>query len=241
MKNQPLQEKNSLKLIVLHLFPGVLIVIAQLFLIDRQLFSAFPPIYTFAAASIIGILGWELVFLCYQAKKETGCYNPLKLMNFQSSLTGSKLVGYTIVLFIFLGLCFSLFRPLADFLYSEVFGFMPKEFWIAPLTTASKPMIFLTICLYLFVFALLYPIIEEFYFRGYLLKRMGWMGNWGVLLNTVLFACYHFWSPWLIVTRVVALFPLYYVVSKKKSLKLGIIVHCLVNVTDVLPLILLLV
>lgn len=48
---------------------------------------------------------------------------------------------------------------------------------------------------------------------------------------------YHFWSPWLIVARVLAMLPLYYFVYKKDSLKLAIIIHYLANFSDVVALI----
>lgn len=60
------------------------------------------------------------------------------------------------------------------------------------------------------------------------------------ILNVILFSVYHFWSPWLIVTRIIAMFPLYYFVYKKNLLKLAILVHCLANFTDVTVLITLL-
>lgn len=104
------------------------------------------------------------------------------------------------------------------------------------MTGFSKEILIVTLLLYLFVIAVIYPVIEECYFRGFLLARMKWMGKWGIVLNTVLFACYHFWSPWLIVTRVISLLPLYYFTEKKDSLKLAIFVHCLANTTDIFPL-----
>ncbi|WP_080648312.1 CPBP family glutamic-type intramembrane protease [Clostridium pasteurianum] len=66
------------------------------------------------------------------------------------------------------------------------------------------------------------------------------MGKYSVLLNVILFSVYHFWSPWLIIARILGMLPLYYCVYKKDSLKLAILVHCLVNFTDVVSFMLLL-
>ena len=49
------------------------------------------------------------------------------------------------------------------------------------------------------------PIVEELYFRGYLLPRMEWMGRWAPLVNVSLFSLYHFWSPWQILGRILGL------------------------------------
>ena len=80
---------------------------------------------------------------------------------------------------------------------------------------------------------LIVPIIEELYFRGFLLARMQRFGVMSVFLNSLLFAIYHFWSPWLILTRFIALTPLFYVVYKRKSIWIGILVHCLSNFVTV--------
>jgi membrane protease YdiL (CAAX protease family) len=73
------------------------------------------------------------------------------------------------------------------------------------------------------------PIVEEFYFRGYLLPRMEWMGRWAPLVNVTLFSLYHFWSPWQIVARILGFAPTVYAVRWKRNIYLGMIVHCSLN------------
>ena len=48
-------------------------------------------------------------------------------------------------------------------------------------------------------------------------------------MNTVLFSVYHFFSPWRNLTRVLAIAPMVYAVSWKRSIFVGIAVHCLLN------------
>ena len=74
------------------------------------------------------------------------------------------------------------------------------------------------------------PIVEELYFRGYLLPRM--KGKFGPLVHSFLFAAYHIFTPWMIITRTIGLLPLIYVV-KRKNIYVGIIVHILLNSIDV--------
>lgn len=73
------------------------------------------------------------------------------------------------------------------------------------------------------------------------MARMKWMGGYSVLFNVILFSVYHFYQPWLIITRVAAMLPLYYFVYKKDSLKMGIFVHCLANFSDVVSYMMLLI
>ena len=76
------------------------------------------------------------------------------------------------------------------------------------------------------------PIVEELYFRGYLLPRMGYAGRWAPLLHSFLFGLYHIWTPWMFLTRTLGMLPLVYAV-RWRNLNLAIIVHVLVNMLDV--------
>ena len=78
------------------------------------------------------------------------------------------------------------------------------------------------------------PIVEELYFRGYLLPRMEWMGRWAPLVNVSLFSLYHFWSPWQIVARILGFAPTVYAVRWKQNVYLGMVVHCSLNSIAVL-------
>jgi hypothetical protein len=77
------------------------------------------------------------------------------------------------------------------------------------------------------------PIIEEIYFRGYLLPRLAHLGLWGVVLESVLFALYHFWTPWLAVGRAVGLLPLILIVRWRRNIYIGMAAHILANTVDV--------
>jgi uncharacterized protein len=78
--------------------------------------------------------------------------------------------------------------------------------------------------------AVLSPLIEELYFRGYLLPRM--KGKSAILFHSFLFAAQHVLEPWLIITRTLGLLPILLGV-KKKNIYIGIIVHILVNTLNV--------
>ena len=132
-------------------------------------------------------------------------------------------------------------KPLSNNLLNTVFSWIPSSYnYVQDMSLFERNFIIISMLVSFFVFTLILPIIEELYFRGYLLARMKWMGKYSVLFNVVLFSVYHFWSPWLILSRIISMFPLYYFVYKKDSLKLAILVHCLCNFTDVVVLITLL-
>ena len=101
------------------------------------------------------------------------------------------------------------------------------------MTTAASAWI-VTLAAYLAINGLLGPIVEELYFRGYLLPRMERLGRWAPLVNVSLFSLYHFWSPWQVMARIVGLGPTVYAVRWKRSVYLGMVVHCTLNTLSVL-------
>ena len=92
----------------------------------------------------------------------------------------------------------------------------------------------LTLVAYFLLNGFVGPIVEELYFRGYLLPRMAWMGRWAPLVNVSLFSLYHFWSPWQLPARILALAPTVYAVRWKENIYLGMVVHCTGNVLGIL-------
>jgi membrane protease YdiL (CAAX protease family) len=89
--------------------------------------------------------------------------------------------------------------------------------------------------------AWLAPFVEELYFRGFLLPRMPVSPTWSPVANAILFSAYHFWSPWQILTRTVAVAPMNFAVLKNRSIWVSVFTHCLLNTaTTIGPLVLIL-
>ena len=73
------------------------------------------------------------------------------------------------------------------------------------------------------------PILEELYFRGFLLPRIDRLGVWAVLLNVSLFAFHHLWTPLLNPGRILAWFPIIFIVWRKQNIYIGLYVHLITN------------
>lgn len=73
------------------------------------------------------------------------------------------------------------------------------------------------------------PIVEELYFRGYLLRRMSRWGKWAPLVNALFVTLYHFWQPHNYVGIFFVSFVLAYAVWKTQNLMVGIFIHCTLN------------
>ena len=121
--------------------------------------------------------------------------------------------------------------------HRRVFGWLP-DWFVAPIPVDRigdySPGWIVTLAAYLAINGFLGPIVEELYFRGYLLPRMERMGRWAPLVNVTLFSLYHFWSPWQILARILGLGPTVYAVRWKQNVYLGMAVHCALNTLGVL-------
>ncbi len=239
--NKEKEIRNIGKLIALHLLPGVVLTVVYLFMLNIGELERYPKVIILGLSGAFSIVTVQLGYLFYVAKKEEKSFNIFKILGLKSKLKIKEYVFYTILLLGVAGAFMTILKPLSNYMLDTVFAWIPIWYnYMEDMSLFSRSFIIITILVNLFFFTLIGPIIEEFYFRGYLLARTKWMGKYGVLLNVVLFSIYHFWSPWLIIARIVAFLPVFYCVYKKDSLKLSILVHCLANFTDVVSLVILL-
>jgi membrane protease YdiL (CAAX protease family) len=114
-------------------------------------------------------------------------------------------------------------------LYGNIFNFIPDWFRIDRFNTGETKYLILTIVLNFLLNGIFGPLVEELYFRGFLLPRMKMFGKFAPLINTVLFSIYHFFTPWENITRILAVIPLSYSVWVNKNVNIGIIIHCSLN------------
>ncbi|MBE0696614.1 MAG: CPBP family intramembrane metalloprotease [Anaerolineaceae bacterium] len=227
--NQNQIEKHSIaQSIFFHLFPGALI--GTFCFLFRQTANNFgyPAILALVLAVAFILIPTELGYLLYQGKKRTGRYSLNGIIHLKSSLPWWQFLIWVLVVFAAIGILFALMKPVEGFLKDRIF------FWIPDLDNGldgkySRTILTITYFLYFLFVVILGPIVEELYFRGYLLPRM--KGKFAVLIHSFLFAAYHFFTPWLIISRTIGFLPLI-LVAKKKSITMAMAVHILCNSVD---------
>ena len=124
-------------------------------------------------------------------------------------------------------------KPIDAALRRALFSWLPAWFDVTDVYRNpgfySKQIVIATWCVSLFATSVAGPIMEEIYFRGFLLSRLNGYGLPAPVLGITLFSLYHFWSPWMFVSRVVALVPMVFFVWRKRNIGIGIVAHCLLN------------
>lgn len=233
MKEKTHVEQHSIgQSLLLHLLPGLLITICYFVLIRPLQEWGYPSLLALMLAVVFILLPFELGYLFYQGKKKNGRFSLDGIISYREAIPGWQYILWVPILFVVLGILFTLFKPVDIFLQQKIFAGWP--ILESGLTGEySKASLLVTYIIVGIFGAVVGPVVEELYFRGFLLPRMAYAGKWAPLLHSFLFALYHIFSPWMIVTRTVAMLPLIYIVQRR-NIYISIATHVLVNSIDVI-------
>jgi membrane protease YdiL (CAAX protease family) len=223
------------RILALHLIPGALMTGAFVALAPAAEAMGLPPIAALLASIMLVLVPVELGIVLWTGRGQAGALSAIPFRRPIPVRTWLWLVPALIVL-AFVG--FGVHMGIEPALIDQLFGWVPAWF-VSPIqpervTEYSRSAWALTIGAYLVINGLVGPIVEELYFRGYLLPRMERFGRWAPLLNVSLFSLYHFWSPWQLVARILAIGPMVYAVRWTRNVYLGMVVHCSLNTLGVI-------
>ena len=182
-------------------------------------------------AILLILLPVELGYLLYEGRRKNGRLSLQGVVLYRTPIPIWQYFVFAPVLFILLGLIFTLMKPVDAFFREQIFAFLPAL--ESGLTAGYSRKALIATWVMAAIFGVIVgPTIEELYFRGYLLPRMKYAGKWTPLLHSFLFSLYHIWTPWMFLTRTFGMLPLAYAV-RWRNLNLAIIVHVIVNLLDV--------
>ena len=231
MSQTPSTEQHSFgKSVLLHLLPGVLIGGCYFVLIPILSRWGYPSIMALMCAIPLVLLPFELGWLLYEGKRKNRHISLQGVVLYRTPIPIWQYFLWTPVLFLLLGLIFTLMKPIDIFLQGHIFAWLPAlESGLQ--TGYSRNVLIATWMMHAVFGVLAGPIVEELYFRGYLLPRMGYAGKWAPLLHSLMFGLYHIWTPWMFLTRTLGMLPLAYA-ARWRNVNLAIIVHVLLNMLD---------
>ena len=221
---------SAWKTLILVCCAAIAIMLPYIVLSLANVLPGFPNIVIFSIAALIGSLVFQLGYILMYTRKHYGDFCISKSLGLQTKLGWKKLVIWVPILLVVVMGLFAATQLIGVWLQSAAFSWLPSWY---PLETDysiySINVQYITYAVMFVIVGIIVPVVEEVFFRGFLMLRMGWAGKWVVPANVVLFAAYHIWSPWQFVTRLIAMLPLYYVTYKKNNIQLAIIVHCCLN------------
>jgi uncharacterized protein len=217
----------------LHLAPGVLFAAAALPLARVAASRGLPPAFGLQAATLLVLAPVQLGAIALAVRLRTGSWGLGGAIRYTDRLPRRRLMLLGTATLAWAGLAFTLLGPAAEGIRASLFPWWPAELDYAGHLTDPDPhtssVLVAAWVSGLIATTFVAPIVEELYFRGFLLPRLEHLGAWAPVANTVLFAAYHVWSPWQAPTRIAGTLPLFYATWRTRSVSLPIAVHIALN------------
>jgi membrane protease YdiL (CAAX protease family) len=231
-----IEDQHSLLLsVTLHLVPGLLIM-AVFFLVGAPLVKAleYPTYLAWVVSMIIALAPVELGLLLYLGWKKNGKISLRGVVQYMDKPVKKLALSWIVtVLIIGLYIASVILTPIDTFIYKHFFSWIPFASAIAGgsgyISGFARSTVIVTLAVCVVFQGIVLPVIEELYFRGYLLPRISRFGRMAPILNMLLFSLYHFWTPWQFISRVGFFLPTVWVMWRKKDLRISILVHCISN------------
>jgi membrane protease YdiL (CAAX protease family) len=190
----------------------------------------YPSVIALILAYAFILIPIELGYLLYQGKRKTGRFTLQAIISYRNPIPWWQYLVWVLIIFIATGAMVTLLKPFDAFLQERLFFWMPDINYGLDGNYSRNTLIVTYSMVFIFI-AVLTPLVEELYFRGYLLPRM--KGKYAPLFHSFLFAAQHVLEPWMIITRTLGFLPILFGV-KKKNIYVGIIVHILCNMVNVI-------
>jgi membrane protease YdiL (CAAX protease family) len=226
-------EQHSLRRsIVLHLLPGLLVLVWFVVTGPPAEELGAPAFLTLMIGAAVVVIPFELGYLLYQGWRRNGKLSLEGVVLYREPIPFWQYAvlvpaGIALMAFAF----FVVAPPTNTYLIERFFTWLPDWFFgfgQSPDQYSQAILLFASI-LALVVNGILAPVVEEIYFRGYLLPRLSRMPCWAPVISALLFSLYHFFTPWEQIPRLLILVPLGYVVQRNRNIFWGMIVHCTFN------------
>jgi membrane protease YdiL (CAAX protease family) len=120
----------------------------------------------------------------------------------------------------------------SDYLAGHVFQWMPAAFTPASdddLAMTSRSILLPVLLFQLLIDGIINPLVEERYFRGFLLPQLGRLRLAAPVVSTMFFAIAHFWQPYNYLGIFVYVLPLTLFTWWRKNYYAQAFVHCFAN------------
>ena len=226
------EELHSLgKSLFLHLAPGIANLTATVLGLATLWNPSIPSELFFGVlTNVFVLIPIQLGYLYFLAKKRRNPAWSLEgIVLYNRPILWTRYFVWVPAILVPTALIFMLFQPATESI-KEYIGF---DIFNGYQANTSSTVVEIVLIANVLLTALLVPITEELYFRGYLLPRMPrQFGRFGPIAHSFLFSVYHFDSPWMIPVRTLGLLPLIYTTVHTKNVRPGIIAHCLVNLVN---------
>ena len=236
VSEQVIQPHSVWQSIILHLLPGVLVLVFFVMAVPFVEHLGLPLRFATMLGVFLILIPFELGVLFFEGKKRNGRFTLTGIVAYREKIPQLQYFLWVPLLVVWSSFWALIYPPFGNFLVKTVFHWLPNWFINLDNSGTSKEILFVMVSLF-GIANVSAAIVEELYFRGYLMPRLSRIKGWAPLVNTVLFALQHFRTPWQQPFIILGVLPQAYLVSKKRNLLLGILAHSILNLLSTILLI----
>jgi membrane protease YdiL (CAAX protease family) len=225
-------EQHSIgKSLFLHILPGIFILVLFVAGVPLVARLGLPPLFAMTTIGLTFGVGFQIWHLFSEGRKRNGRWSLEGIVLYWESM---PLWQYFVLVPAFIVAAFlidAVTSPIKTALVNSL-PWLPQWFEMRDaslLAAYARPALVITFAFYLLLNGIAGPIVEELYFRGYLMPRLSRFGRWTPVVETALFTLYHFWQPYYWITQFLFMLPIVCAVSWKRNIKLGILIHVALN------------
>lgn len=185
-ENQVYPQYSILKVFGLSVIPGILV--ALVFAVLTPLVSSFdlPPLLAFLLAVLLIGLPFELGTMLYLGKKENNRYSLQGIVLYRESIPAWQYLVIIPITFAVTFAALSLLLPVENNYASRLFAFLPDWLFMddaGQYVAYDQTSLVVIFILAVFVRGIAIPIVEELYFRGFLLPRISRFKIWAPVIG----------------------------------------------------------
>lgn len=225
-------EQHSLwRSVALHLLPGGAILLAYVLLVPVMAARGYPPLLALLIAAMFGV-SLQAAHLVVAGRRRNGTTSLRGIVLYTDRARGWQYVVFPVGLVLAAFGILMLVSRIDLWILRNWMGWLPGWYNFAdPTQYARYPrdVLMMTFGARLIVDGAIIPVVEELYFRGYLMPRLSRFGGWTPIIHHGLFTLYHFWQPFNYVTIFFGVLPMTWVAWRTRNIRFAIVTHLLLN------------
>lgn len=227
-----------LPIFALHLVPGIVFALVFCALAKAMTARGATAYLALILTIPVCLVPMELGIMAVWSRRTTGRFSVRAALGYRGGGGAAEWLLLPVALFfVFVVLSLGtgmLSRWLEGILGSRAPAWVSTEQLVRGIMSVSASQRTVTLLLAAVLSGIVAPAVEEAYFRGFLLPKMGSLKGAAPLVNALLFALYHFYFPWGVPAVFVIFVPIAYVAWVRRNFLIGTVVHSMINLTGLL-------
>ncbi len=222
--------KTFLNLTLEHFYMGIIVTLVYVLVAPHLLGMGYPGFGALLFVELFVLTPLVLSHLFVRVQKSAAPRSLRNVIGYRERIGWRRFTAWYVIGLVAIVASYVPLYPVGLFVRDSFFAWLPEWYFNPGYGVTDLDLLAKLFLVGILVDGLIAPVMEELFFRGYLLPRMEYLKGWAPVINGAFFGLYHFWQPHNLIALVVVGILLSYVVWKTKNVYLGIALHCTINI-----------